>query len=284
MEDHNNPFLDDDTSNGDEDAVSGVLNDKALEDDMEDNSSAHLSSSSDDTWNALLSGTDEDEAIAEKQSKQRRNKRIKNTLMGAGIVVLSIILLIFSIEYIMSLFGNQTAQQPQPQKSVSQSVNSAYTDSNGGRNPASASDISYASVSGNSIVSVDHRKITVKGEKATTVIDLSPLQSDIAPQDCNLKDEASSCYVGLSKYKDKDVDIFAFRDSSKTSLLLTSNNITKQNIQGTVLAYSQPVSVDSKTKHALVLVNSDQTGIMLVSDVDLNTLNNGTLVSSSSNK
>jgi hypothetical protein len=284
MEDHNNPFLDDDTSDSDEDTVSSVLNNKALEDDVEDNSSTHSSSSSDDTWNALLSDADEDDEIVEKQSKQRRNKKIKNTLMGAGIVILAIVVLVFSIEYIMSLFNNQNNQQPQPQQSVSQSVNSAYTDSNGGKNPASSSDISYASVSGNSTVSVDHRKITIKGEKATTVIDLSPLQSDIAPQDCNLKDEASSCYVGLSKYKDKDVDIFAFRDASKTSLLLTSSNITKQDIQGTVLAYSQQVSVDSKTKHALVLVNSDQTGIMLVSDANLNTLKNGALVSSSSNK
>ena len=285
MERKDNPFLD----NGSGEDPSSP-DKQALQDDENDIASGNISSSmSKDEWNAILKGVDDDDEIAEKQTRRKKIKKVGNILMGAALVVIVIVIMVFIIQYMMTITGtdrnqNGKPQQTTSQQTTSQNYNSAYTDSNGGKNPASASNVSYATSSTDSTVSVDHRKITIKGQKTTTVVDLSPLQNDISAQPCELKAEASSCYVGLSQYTDKDVHIFAFRDASKTSLLLTSSSIKKHTIQGTVLSYSQKVSVDGKEKNALVLINTDQTGIMLVSDASLSTLESGILVGSSSNK
>lgn len=284
MEEKDNPFLDNES--GEDENEESSLDKQALKDDENDIIGGNISSSmSKDEWNAILNGgNDDDDEIAEKQTRRKKIKKVANILMGAALVVIVIVIAVLIIRYMMTITGTDQNQNVHPQQTASRNYNSAYTDSNGGKNPASASNVSYATPSTDSTVSVDHRKITIKGQKTTTIVDLSPLQKDISAHPCELKAEASSCYVGLSQYTDKDVDIFAFRDASKTSLLLTSRSIKKHTIQGTVLSYSQKVSVDGKEKNALVLINTDQTGIMLVSDASLSTLESGTLVSSSSNK
>lgn len=280
MEEKDNPFLDNGSGKD-----SSSLDKQALKDDENDIVSGNISSSmSKDEWNAILNGGNDDDEIADKQARRKKIKKVANILMGAALVVIVVIIMVFIIQYMMTITGTDQNQNGKPQQTTSKNYNDAYTDSNGGKNPASASNVSYATSSTDSTVSVDHRKITIKGQKTTTVVDLSPLQKDISAQSCELKAEASSCFVGLSRYADKDVDIFAFRDASKTSLLLTSSSIKKHTIQGAVLSYSQKVSLDGKEKNALVLINTDQTGIMLVSDASLSTLESGTLVSSSSNK
>lgn len=83
---------------------------------------------------------------------------------------------------------------------------------------------------------------------------------------CTLKDANADCFFGSAKINNKDVQLYAFKDASTSSLLYTSTDPQTVQSQGAELAYIAPMDNGSTKQYALVVVFNDDTGFMVVSD------------------
>lgn len=212
-----------------------------------------------DEWGKVLFGEDGN------PSKQRRRTvagHAGRTMAVIAAVVIVAALAFAGFRYVPGILQNRQEHNAPPENDGVK-MSKEYIDGNGAMNPAAGS--SYSGPSTVTQVTVDHRSITVKGEKSAVVLTMPSLSADISAQPCELKSKAASCYFGSSKAGQTDIDLYAFRDASSSSLLMTTEKPVKVKVHGAVLAYTQPVSVgDQKDMRAVTIVNRDQTGVMII--------------------
>ena len=212
-----------------------------------------------DEWDKVLFGDDGS------SSKQHRRTVMKHTGRAVAIIIAMVIVaaLVFAgFRYIPGIVEDYRKRNAPPEDN-SVKMSKEYTDGSGARNPAAG--IKYSGPSTTTIVTVDHRSITVKGEKSAAVLSMPSLSADINAQQCELKSKAATCYFGSSKAGQTDIDLYAFRDAPSSSLLMTTEKPVKVKVQGAALAYAQPVSVgDQKDMRAVTIINRDQTGVMII--------------------
>lgn len=229
---------------------------------------------SDDKWNALMQNDPDVQDAKTAKSAFRRhrwNSQLRILFVGLAIIAL-IAMMTGAIIYLAKVFTDETTQHPTPpaatqQQSLSGQEGDGGQDANGGRNPASAPDVSYGSSSTNTTVAIDEKRITLDSETASTVIEMPSLSEPIKKEaDCTLVDIASTCYVGTLKAGDKTADLFAFRDAAQSSLLLTDAETDDFTVPGAAIAYRTKVSADGAQKDAAVIVARDQSGIMMVGE------------------
>ena len=216
-------------------------------------------STSEDEWNQAIYG---DDASARKQHRRTVMKRAgKAAAVAAGLAIV-VVLVLLGVRYVPGIVQDYRKRNEPPADNHVKMSNE-YTDGSGARNPAAG--VAYSGGSTTTDIIVDHRSITVKGEKSTVNVTMPSLSADISAEPCQLKNRAASCYFGSAKAGAADIDLYAFRDASTSSLLMTTEKPVKVHVQGAALAYTQPVSVgDQKDMHAVIIINKDQTGIMII--------------------
>lgn len=207
----------------------------------------------DDDWDKVILGGDDG----------RRHGPRPVTVI---VTILAVIVTVALIAAIIIGGGKVRAmmeERNKPKENREVSMSKEYTDSSGAANPAAAA--SYAKTSSSTSIAIDHRRIVMDSGEAITTVDLPALTADINPQPCILKDKAASCYLGQSKQGDKTIDLYAFRDAASSSLLMTTEKPVRENVPGSVLAYRQKVTVgDQKDMYGYIIINRDQTGVMLI--------------------
>jgi hypothetical protein len=227
-------------------------------------------------WDALMQNDpDVDDAKTSRKAFKRHRAHSHLRIIMTGLVIIIMIAIILgSFMYFTKIFDDRTAQEPEPQQSQQQSQSTthegAYQDTNNGNNPASASNVSYVGNSTTTTITVDNTNVKLDSETTSSVIEIPSLSEPISKDaDCTLANTASTCYIGSVKTgSDKTADLFAFRDASQSSLLMTNYDTTALNVQGSSIAYRTKVQADSKTYDAAIIIAKDQSGIMLVGDAD----------------
>lgn len=225
-------------------------------------------------WDALMQNDpDVDDAkTARKAFKRHRANSHLHIIMTGLMIVIMIAIILGAFMYFTKIFDARTAQEPTTQTSQQQSQSDtqegAYQDTSNGHNPASASNVSYVGNSTTTTVTVDNTNVKLDSETTSSVIEIPSLSEPISKDaDCTLADTASTCYIGSVKAGgDKTADLFAFRDASQSSLLMTNYDTTALDVQGSSIAYRTKVQADNKTYDAAVIIAKDQSGIMLVGD------------------
>lgn len=225
-------------------------------------------------WDALMQNDpDVDDAkTARKAFKRHRANSHLHIIMTGLMIVIMIAIILGAFMYFTKIFDARTAQEPTTQTSQQQSQSDtqegAYQDTSNGHNPASASNVSYVGNSTTTTITVDNTNVKLDSETTSSVIEIPSLSEPISKDaDCTLADTASTCYIGSVKAGgDKTADLFAFRDASQSSLLMTNYDTTALDVQGSSIAYRTKVQADNKTYDAAVIIAKDQSGIMLVGD------------------
>ena len=217
-------------------------------------------SASDDKWDQVIYGDDASARRQHHRAVMRRAGRIMAIIAG---LALAAALILLGVRHVPGLMQDNHKGDMSDSADNQVKMSKEYTDGSGAMNPAAG--VAYSGGSTVTDIIVDHRSITVKGEKSAAAVTMPSLSADISAQPCQLKSRAASCYFGSAKAGAADIDLYAFRDASTSSLLMTTEKPVKVKVQGAALAYTQPVSVgDQKDMRAVVIINRDQTGIMII--------------------
>lgn len=247
----------------------------------------HDVNDNDAKWDALMQNDpDVDDAkTARKAFKRHRANSHLRIIMTGLMIVIMIAIILGAFMYFTKIFDDKTAQEPTTQsQQSSQSTTTqegAYQDTSNGHNPASASNVSYVGNSTTTTVTVDNTNVKLDSETTSSVIEIPSLSEPISKDaDCTLANTASTCYIGSVKAGgDKTADLFAFRDASQSSLLMTNYDTTALDVQGSSIAYRTKVQADNKTYDAAVIIAKDQSGIMLVGDANaINAITGGSQI------
>lgn len=208
----------------------------------------------DDSWNKVIIGDGDDGS---------RHGPKPSSIIIAILVVIVTIVLIAAIIIGGGKVRAMLEEKNKPKEAREVSMSKEYTDSSGAANPAAGA--SYAKTPSSTSITIDHKKIIMDSEGTLTTVDLPALTVDIGQQPCVLKDKAASCYLGQSKQGDKTIDLYAFRDAASSSLLMTTEKPVREEVPGAVLAYRQKVTVgDQKDMVSYIIINHDQTGVMMI--------------------
>lgn len=239
-------------------------------------------------WDALMQNDpDVDDAkTARKAFKRHRANSHLHIIMTGLMIVIMIAIILGAFMYFTKIFDDRTAQEPTTQTSQQSSQSAttqegAYQDTSNGHNPASASNVSYVGNSTTTTVTVDNTNVKLDSETTSSIIEIPSLSEPITKDaDCTLANTASTCYIGSVKAGgDKTADLFAFRDASQSSLLMTNYDTTALDVQGSSIAYRTKVQADNKTYDAAVIIAKDQSGIMLVGDANaINAITGGSQI------
>lgn len=226
----------------------------------------------DPKWDALLyNDPDVDDESASRLVVQKAKKKTRKLV---AIAVTALILLAAAIVGYIYFLSSKNTKESQPAKETTTSktvIDSEYSNMSNGGNPASASSVTYASSSTNTTVSVESRAIKLEGEKTVSSIEYSNLKDDIDKKaDCSLKRTAASCYIGVLHVQNGDedgnIEVFAFRDAAKSSLLMTDAPIKERTVQGSAFSYGYTTTIENKKMHVFVVTAPDQSGVMMISD------------------
>lgn len=221
----------------------------------------------DSKWNAIMNNdpTIDDEVTASKIYRKNKNKKKASTFISVIIIVALLAIIFGSIYYMFNSMKWKTMAPGKPIKvekivknknAVAQSVNP--TDK-----------VAFVSASLDSKVSFDgnNKHIKIDSENFTVSAEFPFMQNLNQKAECNLVTKTGTCYVGEAKIADdKSMDVFAFRDASDSSLLLTHNKIKKLDINGAAVAYTTKTVYNGSVKTVLIIVNKDQTGIVLAGE------------------
>lgn len=223
-------------------------------------------------WDALTKNDpDRDDAKIALQAKRKHETRSNAKIVRMILICLILLAIIAtSIMYMLNhVFIDNITGDDNTQQQTEQPVekpSSKYENANNGGNPASATGISYVSASTNTTVNIDGRNVKLDGEKTVSTIEMPGVSSIDKKDDCALNSPAATCYVGQVKTGDKTAELFAFRDASSSSVLMTDTETNEFTVQGSSIAYSTVVKLDGQNMTETVIIAPDQSGLMLISD------------------